>query len=83
VQPQIAIDMETGTTKDGSLRYQELLPADAVLYTLVFYGNERVKEGIMANVIRDHVKTAIATHVQLGGDVTMGRGIMEVMWVSE
>ena len=83
VQPQIAIDMITGTAKDGSLRYQELLPADAVLYSLVFYGNERVKEGIMANVIRDHVKTAIATHVQLGGDTTMGRGIMEVMWISE
>jgi CRISPR-associated protein Cmr4 len=81
VQPQIAIDMNTGTTKEGSLRYQELLPADAVLYTLVFYGNDRGKGGTMADVIRGCVKSAIATHVQLGGDMTMGRGIMEVAWL--
>jgi CRISPR-associated protein Cmr4 len=83
VQPQIAIDIETGTTRDGSLRYQELLPADTVLYTLVFFGNERKKEGVIANVIQECVKTAIATHVQLGGDTTMGRGIMEVDWLSK
>lgn len=82
VQPQIAIDMKTGTTKEGSLRYQELLPADAVLYTLVFYGDERRNKGIPARVIQGCVKTAIATHVQLGGDMTMGRGVMEVTWVS-
>ncbi|MBM3302192.1 MAG: type III-B CRISPR module RAMP protein Cmr4, partial [Deltaproteobacteria bacterium] len=32
IQPQIRIDHETGTTVDGSLRYQELLPSDSVLY---------------------------------------------------
>ncbi len=81
VQPQIAIDIEKGTTKEGSLRYQELLPADAVLYTLVFYGNERRNGGTKANVIQGCVKAAISTHVQLGGDITMGRGIMEVTWL--
>jgi CRISPR-associated protein Cmr4 len=81
VQPQIAIDMETGTTKDKSLRYQELLPADAVLYTLVFFGDERRNGGTLANVMQQYVKAAIATHVQLGGDMTMGRGIMEVTWL--
>jgi CRISPR-associated protein Cmr4 len=83
VQPQIAIDMKTGTTKDGSLRYQELLPADAVLYTLVFFGDERRNGGTLANVMQQYVKEAIATHVQLGGDMTMGRGIMEVSWISK
>ena len=80
VQAQIAIDIETGTTKTGSLRYQELLPADAVLYTLVFYGDERRNGGTLASVLQKHVKDAIATHVQIGGDMTMGRGIMEVSW---
>jgi CRISPR-associated protein Cmr4 len=83
VQPQIAIDMKTGTTKDGSLRYQELLPSDAVLYTLVFFGDERRSGGKLADVLRTYVKEAIATHVQLGGDMTMGRGIMEVSWISK
>lgn len=82
VQPQITIDMETGTTVDGSLRYQELLPADSVLYTVIFFGNERRNDGVLSDVIRDCVKKAISTHVQIGGDMTMGRGIMEVTWLS-
>jgi CRISPR-associated protein Cmr4 len=81
VQPQIAIDMESGTAKGTSLRYQELLPADTILYTLVFYGDERSRGGVLADVIRGCLKGAIATHVQLGGDMTMGRGIMEVTWL--
>jgi CRISPR-associated protein Cmr4 len=82
VQPQISIDMETGTAGAGALRYQELMPADSVLYTLVFYGGERVQEnGLLADVIRKYLKAAISTHVQIGGDMTMGRGIMEVNWL--
>jgi len=83
VQPQIAIDMDKGTAKDGSLRYQELLPADSVLYFLVFFGQERTGDGALApEAIMDCVTTAISTHVQIGGDVTLGRGIMSVRWVS-
>ena len=39
-------------------------------------------DGLMAEVVRKCVKSAISTHVQVGGDMTMGRGIMEVTWVS-
>ncbi|NLJ29282.1 MAG: type III-B CRISPR module RAMP protein Cmr4 [Deltaproteobacteria bacterium] len=82
IQPQIRIDFETGTADDGSLRYQELLPADSVLYTLVFFGQERTAEesGLICEVIRDHVMNAISSHIQMGGDMTLGRGIMEVNW---
>jgi CRISPR-associated protein Cmr4 len=81
VQPQIKINIETGTAQDGSLRYQELLPADSVLYSLVFFAKERVKDnGIMPGVIRDCVLGAISTHLQMGGDVTLGRGLLEVRW---
>ncbi|HHO48847.1 MAG TPA: type III-B CRISPR module RAMP protein Cmr4 [Desulfobacteraceae bacterium] len=84
VQPQIKIDMATGTTVDGSLRYQELLPADSVLYLLMFFGQERKKEGPeAATVLRELVKTAISAHVQIGGDMTLGRGIMAVNWLAK
>jgi CRISPR-associated protein Cmr4 len=83
IQPQIEIDFDTGTTTTGSLRHEELLPADSVLYCLVFFGTERKdpKETPLApTAIRDCVKAAISTHIQMGGDMTLGRGLMEVRW---
>lgn len=86
VQAQIAIDPDTGTTKTGSLRYQELLPADSVLYTLVFIGEERTSTEtgrLMPLAIKDCLCRAISSHIQIGGDMTLGRGLMEVRWVPE
>jgi CRISPR-associated protein Cmr4 len=82
IQPQIAIDFDTGTTKEGSLRYQELLPSDTVLYCLVFYAPERIKgnNGLDPGVIRKCLTEAVSSHLQLGGDLTLGRGLMEVLW---
>lgn len=82
IQPQIAIDFDTGTTKEGSLRYQELLPADSVLYCLVFYAPERVQggNGLLPETIQQCLNQAVSSHLQLGGDLTLGRGLMEVIW---
>jgi CRISPR-associated protein Cmr4 len=81
VQPHIKIKYDTGTTQDGSLRYQELLPADTALYCLVFFSGQRGGDNPMAvDTIRSCTKAAIAEHVQIGGDMTMGRGLMEVNW---
>ncbi len=84
VQAQIAIDPATGTTKTGSLRYQELLPADSVLYTLVFIAGERTaKENgrLLPEVIQDCLCRAVSRHIQMGGDMTLGRGLLEVRWL--
>lgn len=81
VQPQIRIDIATGTADDGSLRYQELLPSESVLYGLVFFTKERTeKDTLLVDVIEQHVTEAVSTHIQMGGDMTLGRGIMEVTW---
>lgn len=83
IQPQIAINMETGTAKDGSLRYQELLPSDSLLYSLVFFSDERTRSSqLKADMIRTCLKTAISTHIQMGGDMTLGRGLMEIKWIT-
>lgn len=83
VQPQIKIDIDTGITKEGSLRYQELLPADSVLYSLVFFAPERVADQseLLAQVIQNHLLKAISTHIQMGGDMTLGRGLLAVRWL--
>jgi CRISPR-associated protein Cmr4 len=75
--------METGTAKDGSLRYQELLPSDSLLYSLVFFSDERTRSSqLKADMIRTCLKTAISTHIQMGGDMTLGRGLMEIKWIT-
>jgi CRISPR-associated protein Cmr4 len=86
VQPQIKIDIDTGITVDGSLRYQELLPTDTVLYSLVFFAQERIgnkKDALVAEVVRNHLINAISTHIQMGGDMTLGRGMLAVRWLPE
>ena len=82
VQAQIKIDSASGTTQDGSLRYQELLPADSVLYTVVFFGEERAEDSnaIVMETLRSAVQDAAATHIQIGGDMTLGRGIFHLAW---
>jgi len=91
VQTRISIDSEKGTTKEGSLRYQELLPSDTVIYSVVYFGYsskdnlsdneiERVND-LKAENIRNFVKESVKDFVQLGGDETLGRGICKVKWL--
>ncbi len=90
VQAHIAIDDTTGTAKDGSLRYQEYLPADSVLYFLAFFSADRKPDSkckekgtrLLANDVAALVTKAVATHLQIGGDFTLGKGICKVKWIS-
>ena len=80
VQPQIAIDDDTGTTVNGSLHYQELLPADAIMYVVMFWGDEKREEKFMkADQLFEAVKKSLDNgHIQMGGDLTLGRGLFSV-----
>jgi len=80
VQAQIMINDETGTTKDGSLRYQELLPNDTVMYVVVFWGDSKDEASTYkADTLIGAVKESLANgHIQMGGDLTLGRGLFSV-----
>lgn len=83
INAQISIDSETGTTKDGSLRYQEELPSDTLMYSILHWGKSRNKDEpeLAAELIQKFITTeVIATHIQVGGDETLGRGIFEIEW---
>ena len=82
IQAQIKIDSATGTTQDGSLRYEELLPADSVLYSVVFFGAERTEDTnkIQLEMLSQVVCETAGSHIQLGGDMTLGRGIFQLSW---
>lgn len=82
VMAQIKIDQKTGTTANGSLRYQEELPADTLMYTILFWGDSRDdKESLKADAIRGYIQDEVVNgHIQIGGDETLGRGIFSLTW---
>ncbi len=84
IMAQITIDQKTGTTRDGSLRYQEELPSDTLMYSVIFWGDSRddaqtVKQEIISRYITEEV---MPDHLQVGGDETLGRGIFSLNWIA-
>lgn len=83
IMAQIRIDSKTGTTKDGSLRYQEELPSDTLMYTVIHWGDSKnpaedtLKAETIKNFITDEV---IKEHIQIAGDETCGRGVFQLAW---
>lgn len=83
IMAQIKIEAETGTTKDGSLRYQEELPSDTIMYTVVHWGNSKnsAEEKLQADTIKKFItEEVIKSHIQIAGDETCGRGIFQLEW---
>lgn len=81
IQTQIKINSETGTAQDHTLRYQELLPADSVLYSVVYYSRAVFDNTLQADTVRGHVEDVIKDFMQIGGDETLGRGICQITWL--
>ena len=81
IMAQIKIDDKTGATAKGSLRYQEELPADSIMYTVIHWEKSTHKEGIDLNkTVKNYVKSVIGNHIQIAGDETCGRGIFSIDW---
>ena len=84
IMTQIRIDSTTGTTKDGSLRYQEELPSDTIMYAVILWGDSKNKleSKLKAETIKSFVcDTVIKKYIQIAGDETCGRGIFELTWM--
>ena len=83
IRTQIKIDDKTGTTVDGSLRYEELLPSDSLMYVILFYGATRNTENVIqAEQLIAYMKDeVIKSHIQIGGDETLGCGLFQIEWI--
>lgn len=81
VQTQIKIDSKKGTAKEGALRYEELLPSDSLLYSIVYFSKSSGLNGLQAEMIQGHMEDVIKDFIQIGGDETLGRGICRVAWL--
>ncbi len=86
IMAQIAIDSKTGTTATGSLRYQEELPSDTIMYTVIHWGDSKnnLDNNLSANEIKNYITNqVIKDYIQIAGDETCGRGIFKLSWFSK
>ncbi len=82
VVARIALDDETGTTSGagGNLWYEEQLPSETVLYSLALASRpRRAANGLTtADDVLRTVEELRLPRLQVGGDETVGRGIVAV-----
>ena len=81
---RVRIKRETKTVEGGALWTEEHLPTDTLLYVPMYATNAR-KNGSEMVTAEDVLKKAneITTHnayLQLGGDETIGRGLVQTRW---
>lgn len=77
-------EQKTTTGGVGNMWIQEYLPSDALFYSVVLATGSRkedTKLGVGAAILSEAKRLADVTHVQIGGDETVGRGWMRVTWV--
>lgn len=84
VEPHVRIDRNTGTADGGALFYTENLPPEAVLIGAVMTSPTRNGNNTPANIVMQQVTdslTALQTPLQIGGDATTGRGLVQLSFV--
>lgn len=79
VTARIKLDPGSKTVTDGALFYEEFLPAETLLYSVVIAASSRDKEKPGS---ADEMLTAFRPppHLQIGGNETTGKGLCAVGW---
>lgn len=84
VQARIRINNETKTVDKGALFYEEALPSDSLLYSVVMAHDPACDEkgrpdGLKtSNDVMTFLSKIDAQRLQFGGDATIGKGIVNV-----
>jgi len=84
VVARVKISSETGTVERGALWYEEYLPSDTLLYSLIAVGKPRKSiNGLStANDIVEELKVFEGKFVQIGGNETIGKGFVKLKVMS-
>ncbi len=86
VQARITIDNDTRTVKRGHLFYEEAMPPDSLIYSVVL-AHDPVKDDMAKlpddEAVMKFLREIDGKRVQLGGDATIGRGIVSVRFLGE
>lgn len=90
VTARIKINNETGTVQKGALFYEEYLPTDSILYSLALATPVFVKSEEEKNIFRkkngkseeervlDFFRIGLPPVMQIGGDATIGKGLVKI-----
>lgn len=78
---RVRIDRKKKTVERGALWTEEHLPADTLLYVPI-YATEARKQGtsLSAKDVLKTIQTLDTQYLQLGGDETVGRGLVQTRW---
>ncbi|MCM8611177.1 type III-B CRISPR module RAMP protein Cmr4 [Accumulibacter sp.] len=81
VEPHVRIDADTGTASEGGLFYSENLPPESLLVAPMLASRTRTGKGkdseSPAEVVMSQIRAVIdGKLLQIGGDVTTGRGLV-------
>lgn len=72
---RIKINNETGTVDKRALFNEEFLPAESVLYNQLYCDDKDIK----GKNLKDFMKEKMNSVMQIGGDETIGKGIVKVV----
>ncbi|ASJ09262.1 type III-B CRISPR module RAMP protein Cmr4 [Thermococcus siculi] len=80
VVARVAINAETGTVRRGGLWYEEFLPRDTVMYSVVAVAKPRKSDSnaTVGGITNTLVETFDGGFLQLGGDETVGKGFVKI-----
>jgi len=81
VQARIRINNETKTVDKHALFYEEALPCDTLLYS-VMMAHDAANATFEANQIMKFLNEIDGIRLQFGGDATIGRGIVNVRFLN-
>jgi len=81
VTARIAIDQSTGVVKRGALWYEEALPTDSLMYSLILLP-KCFRNGSDSSAIAQRFLAFDGKVINVGGDETIGRGFVRVKVVS-
>ena len=81
---RVAIDPEKGTVRKGGLWYEEFLPSDTVLYSIIAVRKPRGGKLSLAEEVTTELTTFFDNnpYLQVGGDETVGKGFVMVKLTS-
>lgn len=78
------LDNETGTVATGALFTEEYLPSESVMYSLVMAHDEfRAGSDFTAEKVLGFFEQNLPRTVQIGGNMTLGKGLTSVIGLSE
>jgi len=74
VETRIALNYETKTAVEKALFYEEFLPPETIMYSIILASEERKEAGKTAQEIIEFISTDFPSILQIGGDETIGKG---------